>query len=281
MTQAPQKQTSNVAATPVKPLATTPDRVCVTSVTHWTDKLFSFTATRPASFRFASGEFAMIGLYDDSGKPITRAYSIASPNWDNELEFYSIIVPDGPLTTRLRRISVGDDIILRPKTTGTLVLDRLRAGRRLYLFSSGTGIAPFAALIRDPETYERFDEVILTHTCRTRPELAYGKHVVDSTLAHPLIGEMATAALRYFPTVTRDTHSQTGRITDLLRDGTVYKAFGLPTLDASIDRVMICGSIGLNQEIVEIVRQSGLTEGTLNNPAEFVVERAFVGNEIN
>jgi ferredoxin--NADP+ reductase len=176
----------------------------VTAVTHWTDKLFSFQTDRPPSFRFQSGEFAMIGLADTDGKAITRAYSIASPHWDDYLEFYSIIVPDGPLTSRLRHIQIGDDIILRPKTTGTLNLARLRDGKRLYLLATGTGFAPFASLIRDPETYERFDAVILVHGCRTIAELGYSQKIVADSRAHPLIGEMVTAQLHYVPSVTRE-----------------------------------------------------------------------------
>jgi len=253
--------------------------VVVTTVTHWTETLFSFTTERPPSFRIRSGEFAMIGLYDEAARPITRAYSIASANWDDRLAFYSIIVPDGTLTPRLRHIGVGDRIILRPKATGTLVLDRLRAGKRLYLLSSGTGIAPFIALIRDPETYDRFDEVILTHTCRTNAELAYGKHQVDSTLKHPLVGTMAMPALRYVPTVTRDSGRYVGRITHLLRTGQLHGWLDLPQFDPKYDRVMVCGSIGLNQDMKGILTKAGFCEGSLTNPAEFVVERAFVGEE--
>ena len=208
------------------------DQVKVTAVTHWTDKLFSFQTDRPPSFRFQSGEFAMIGLADNDGKAITRAYSIASPHWDDHLEFYSIIVPDGPLTSRLRHIQIGDDIILRPKTTGTLNLARLRDGKRLYLLATGTGFAPFASLIRDPETYERFDEVILVHGCRTIAELGYSQKIVADSRAHPLIGEMVTAQLHYVPSVTRENFTQTGRITTLLADGKLASSLSLPPLDA-------------------------------------------------
>jgi len=196
-----------------------PDQVTVTAVTHWTDKLFSFQTDRPPGFRFQSGEFAMIGLVDDEGKAVTRAYSIASPHWDDHLEFYSIIVPDGPLTSRLRHVQIGDKIILRPKTTGTLGLARLRDGQRLYLLATGTGFAPFAALIRDPEIYERFEQVILVHGCRTIAELGYSQKIVADSRAHPLIGEMVTRQLHYVPSVTRENFTQTGRITTLLADG--------------------------------------------------------------
>ena len=253
------------------------DQVKVTAVTHWTDKLFSFQTDRPPSFRFQSGEFAMIGLADNDGKVVTRAYSIASPHWDDHLEFYSIIVPDGPLTARLRHIQIGDDIILRPKTTGTLNLARLRDGKRLYLLATGTGFAPFASLIRDPETYERFDAVILVHGCRTIAELGYSQKIVADSRAHPLIGEMVTAQLHYVPSVTRENFTQTGRITTLLADGKLASSLLLPPLDADFDRIMICGSIGLNQDIAAQLLAKNFQEGNLSNPGDYVIERAFVG----
>ena len=256
------------------------DQVKVTAVTHWTDKLFSFQTNRPPSFRFQSGEFAMIGLADNDGKAITRAYSIASPHWDDHLEFYSIIVPDGPLTSRLRHIQIGDDIILRPKTTGTLNLARLRDGKRLYLLATGTGFAPFASLIRDPETYERFDEVILVHGCRTIAELGYSQKIVADSRAHPLIGEMVTAQLHYVPSVTRENFTQTGRITTLLADGKLASSLSLPPLDLDSDRIMICGSIGLNQDIAAQLLAKNFQEGNLSSPGDYVIERAFVGDGI-
>jgi ferredoxin--NADP+ reductase len=256
------------------------DQVKVTAVTHWTDKLFSFQTDRPPSFRFQSGEFAMIGLADNDGKAVTRAYSIASPHWDDHLEFYSIIVPDGPLTSRLRHIQIGDDIILRPKTTGTLNLARLRDGKRLYLLATGTGFAPFASLIRDPETYERFDEVILVHGCRTIAELGYSQKIVADSRAHPLIGEMVTAQLHYVPSVTRENFTQTGRITTLLADGKLASSLSLPPLDADFDRIMICGSIGLNQDIAAQLMAKNFQEGNLSSPGDYVIERAFVGDGI-
>ena len=256
------------------------DQVKVTAVTHWTDKLFSFQTDRPPSFRFQSGEFAMIGLADNDGKAITRAYSIASPHWDDHLEFYSIIVPDGPLTSRLRHIQIGDDIILRPKTTGTLNLARLRDGKRLYLLATGTGFAPFASLIRDPETYERFDAVILVHGCRTIAELGYSQKIVADSRAHPLIGKMVTAQLHYVPSVTRENFTQTGRITALLADGKLASSLSLPPLDADFDRIMICGSIGLNQDIAAQLLAKNFQEGNLSSPGDYVIERAFVGDGI-
>ena len=256
------------------------DQVKVTAVTHWTDKLFSFQTDRPPSFRFQSGEFAMIGLADNDGKAITRAYSIASPHWDDYLEFYSIIVPDGPLTSRLRHIQIGDDIILRPKTTGTLNLARLRDGKRLYLLATGTGFAPFASFIRDPETYERFEKVILVHGCRTITELGYSQKIVADSRAHPLIGEMVTAQLHYVPSVTRENFTQTGRITTLLADGKLASSLSLPPLDADFDRIMICGSIGLNQDIAAQLMAKNFQEGNLSSPGDYVIERAFVGDGI-
>ena len=256
------------------------DQVKVTAVTHWTDKLFSFQTDRPPSFRFQSGEFAMIGLADTDGKAITRAYSIASPHWDDYLEFYSIIVPDGPLTSRLRHIQIGDNIILRPKTTGTLNLARLRDGKRLYLLATGTGFAPFASLIRDPETYERFDAVILVHGCRTIAELGYSQKIVADSRAHPLIGEMVTAQLHYVRSVTRENFTQTGRITKLLADCKLASSLTLPPLDADFDRIMICGSIGLNRDVAAQLLAKNFQEGNLSSPGDYVIERAFVGDGI-
>ena len=256
------------------------DQVKVTAVTHWTDKLFSFQTDRPPSFRFQSDEFAMIGLADNDGKAITRAYSIASPNWDDHLEFYSIIVPDGPLTSRLRHIQIGDDIILRPKTTGTLNLARLRDGKRLYLLATGTGFAPFASLIRDPETYERFDAVILVHGCRTIGELGYSQKIVADSRAHPLIGKMVTAQLYYVPSVTRENFTQIGRITALLADGKLASSLSLPPLDANFDRIMICGSIGLNQDIAAQLLVKNFQDGNLSSPGDYVIGRTFVGDGI-
>ncbi len=178
---------------------TLPDAQTVTAVTHWTDRLFSFRVSRPQTLRFRSGEFVMIGLMDDNGRPLLRAYSIASPSWDEELEFYSIKVPDGPLTSRLQHIEVGDQIILRPKPVGTLVLDALLPGEHLWFLATGTGLAPFASLMRDPETYEKFEQVIMMHTCRTVEELEYGRRLVEGLKNDPLIGEMVEGKLLYYP----------------------------------------------------------------------------------
>lgn len=254
-----------------------PNLLAVTQVTHWTDRLFSFRTERPASLRFRSGEFVMIGLEGDAGKPILRAYSIASPSWDEELEFFSIKVPDGPLTSRLQKIQPGDHVIVKGKATGTLVLDALTPGKRLYMFATGTGIAPFASLIRDPETYEKFDDVILTHTCREKAELAYGEALAADLPNDPLIGEEAAAKFRLYTTLTREGHPRMGRITERLRDGRLLDDLGLPPMDPAIDRAMICGSLGLNNDLKEALDGFGLSEGSNNRPAEYVVEKAFVG----
>ncbi|WP_425313726.1 ferredoxin--NADP reductase [Pseudovibrio exalbescens] len=248
----------------------------VTAVKHYTDRLFQFRITRPSSFRFRSGEFVMIGLMID-GKPLYRAYSIASPSWDEELEFFSIKVPDGPLTQHLQKIEVGDTILMKKKPTGTLVNDALVPGKRLYMFSTGTGIAPFASLIRDPETYEKFEEVILTHTCRNVDELKYGEDLVAAIGEDPLIGELAQGKLRLYNSVTREDYPRTGRITDLIESGKLFDDLGVPKLDPAVDRGMICGSMEMIRDTKVLLEKNGLTEGANNKPAEFVVERAFVG----
>ena len=256
---------------------TLPDAQTVTEVRHWTDRLFSFRVTRPQSLRFRSGEFVMIGLLKDDGKPLLRAYSIASPSWDEELEFYSIKVQDGPLTSRLQHIQPGDQIILRPKPVGTLVHDALLPGKRIWFFATGTGIAPFASLIRDPQTYEDYDQVILTHTCRDVAELEYGRQLVESLQEDPLIGEMVAGKLAYYPTTTREQSPKMGRITTLLQDGTVFRDLGIEGISPETDRAMVCGSIGLNNDLKVILEGFGLREGANSDPAEYVVEKAFVG----
>ncbi|MFD1326673.1 ferredoxin--NADP reductase [Mycoplana ramosa] len=247
----------------------------VTNVQHYTDRLFRFRMTRPAGFRFRSGEFAMIGLMVD-GKPIYRAYSIASPAWDEELEFFSIKVPDGPLTSHLQQIKQGDQVLMRKKPTGTLVLDALTPGKRLYMFSTGTGIAPFASLIRDPETYEKFDEVILTHTCREVSELKYGFDLVEEIARDALLSEIVGGKLRHYATVTREPFAYQGRITDLIRSGKMFADLGVPPFDPAVDRAMICGSAAMLKETKALLEQAGLTEGANSKPGEFVIERAFV-----
>jgi ferredoxin--NADP+ reductase len=276
-----QKPVTAQTATAVKAL---PDAQIVTQVTHWTDSLFSFRVTRPASLRFRSGEFVMIGLMGDNGKPLLRAYSIASPAWDEELEFYSIKVPDGPLTSKLQHIQVGDEIILRPKPVGTLVHDALLPGKRLWFFSTGTGIAPFASLIREPQTYEDYDQIILTHTCRTLAELEYGKRLVDDVrkdeLLAELMGEGFADKLVYYPTTTREESPKTGRITKLLENGTLFRDLGIEGIAPATDRAMICGSLAFNIDLKAILEGYGLAEGANSEPREFVVEKAFVGEGI-
>lgn len=257
-----------------------PDAQVVTQVTHWTDRLFSFRVTRPRSLRFRSGEFVMIGLLGDTGKPLLRAYSIASPAWDEELEFYSIKVPDGPLTSRLQHIKVGDEIILRPKPVGTLVHDALLPGKRIFFLSTGTGFAPFASLLREPETYEKYDQVIMMHTCREVAELEYGRQLVESLKDDPLIGEMVEGKLLYYPTTTRETSAHMGRITDNLLSGKVFSDLGIEKMDAEEDRAMVCGSLAFNHDVKEVLEKFGLREGANSEPLEYVVEKAFVGDGI-
>lgn len=246
----------------------------VISVQHYTDELFKFRISRPASFRFRSGEFVMIGL-PNAEKPVFRAYSIASPSWDEELEFFSIKVPNGPLTEHLQKIKVGDPILMRKKSTGTLVNDALLPGKRLWMFSTGTGIAPFASLIRDPETYEKFEEVILTHTCRTVAELKYGQDLIEHIKDDPLVGEFA-GGLRHYCSVTREDFQFKGRITDLMASGKLFKDLDVPKITPEFDRGMICGSMEMLKDTKQMLEGFGLSEGANNRPDTFVVERAFV-----
>ncbi len=259
-----------------------PDAQTVTDVKHWTDRLFSFKVSRPASLRFRSGEFVMIGLLGDNGKPLLRAYSIASPSWDEELEFYSIKVQDGPLTSKLQHIQPGDQIILRPKPVGTLVHDALLPGKRIWFFATGTGFAPFASLLREPQTYEDYDEVIITHTCRDVAELDYGRELIEGIkqdeLLAELIGEGFADKIRYYPTTTREESPKMGRITELLKDGTVFADLGIEGgIKPDTDRAMVCGSLAFNHDIKAILEEFGLREGANSDPKEFVIEKAFVG----
>ncbi|MGB0661816.1 MAG: ferredoxin--NADP reductase [Mangrovicoccus sp.] len=263
-----------------------PDAQTVLEVQHYTDRLFRFRTTRPQTLRFRSGEFVMIGLMGDPDpktgkqKPLLRAYSIASPSWDDQLEFYSIKVQDGPLTSKLQHIQPGDEVILRPKPVGTLVHDALLPGKRLWFFSTGTGFAPFASLLRDPQTFEDYDQVIVTHTCREAAELTYSRELIESLKTDEMMQELLGENLHkltYYPTTTREESPKMGRITDLLKDGTVFKDLGIDGLSADTDRAMICGSMGLNLDLKEILEGAGLREGANSEPAEFVVEKAFVG----
>ena len=238
--------------------------------------MFSVRITRPASFRFRAEKFVMIGLPQDNGKPLLRAYSIAAPTWGDTLEVYSIKVQDGPLTSRLQHIKQGDQIILRPKPVGTLVHDALLPSKRLWFFATGTGIAPFASLIREPQTYEDYDQVILTHTCRDLANLEYGRTLIADLQKDPLIGDMVDGRLIYYPTTTREDSPHMGRITTLLQQGQLFNDLNLPQITAEHDRAMVCGSMGLNTDLKAILENYGLREGANSEPAEFVVEKAFV-----
>ena len=246
----------------------------VLSVKHWTEKTFSFSLERPAGFRFRSGEFAMIGL-ENGDAPLLRAYSIASPNWAEELEFYSIKVKDGPLTSRLQNLREGDYVLIRPKPVGTLVLDALLPGKRLVLFSTGTGIAPFSSVIRDPETYERFDSVILTHTCRELSELEYGKCLVNEINSDDILSEIVGSRLSLISTTTREDSEFTGRLTDWLT-GDRFKNHTGQHLNVNTDRVMICGSLDMLSSHKEICENFNMMEGSNSSPGHFVIEKAFV-----
>lgn len=268
------QQTGDAGATPYQSQPGTFEQR-VTHVEHYTDGLFSFRITRPASFRFRSGEFAMIGL-PHAARPVFRAYSVASPAWDDHLEFYSIKVPGGPLTQHLQHIEAGDTVLLKKKATGTLVVDALLPGRRLFLFSTGTGIAPFASIVRDPETYEKFDEIALTQTCRTPAELTYGNNLVARLQDDPFIGDFVQAGrLKHITSLTRAPHALEGRITTLIENGGLVAALGGAPLDPALDRAMICGSIAMLHDMRAICERADLVEGSNARPGTFVVERAF------
>ena len=246
----------------------------VLSVHHWTDRLFSFTTTRDPALRFSNGHFTMIGLRINN-KPLLRAYSIASANYEESLEFLSIKVEDGPLTSKLQHIQVGDTIVVGRKPTGTLLIDYLLPAKRLYMFSSGTGLAPFMSIIRDPETYEKFEEVILVHGVREVAELAYHDYITQELPQHEFLGEMITKQLRYYPTVTREHYHHMGRITDLIENGKLFIDLGVPALDREQDRIMICGSPEMLRDLKNILELRGFNEGNTSTPGDFVIERAF------
>ncbi len=252
-------------------------------VKHWTDRLFSFGITRPASLRFRSGEFVMIGLpaREELGekKPVLRAYSVASPHFAEELEFFSIKVPDGPLTSRLQLIQPGDDILLGKKPTGTLVLDAVRPGKRLFLFGTGTGLAPWLSVARDPDAYSRFERVIVAHGVREVQELAYRDLFTSEIHDDPLVGDEAKAQLTYYPTVTREPFERQGRFTDLITSGKIFSDLGLEQtqFDPEHDRAMLCGSMAMIKDTAALLEAHGLKEGSNADPGDFVIERAFVG----
>ncbi|MBX9682505.1 MAG: ferredoxin--NADP reductase [Hyphomicrobium sp.] len=247
----------------------------VLHVRHWTSTLFSFITTRPASLRFECGQFVMLGLEVD-GRPLTRAYSMVSTSYDEHLEFLSIKVADGPLTSRLQHIVPGDNVLIGRKPTGTLVIDNLRPGRVLYLLGTGTGLAPFMSIIRNPETYERFEKVVLVHGCRLVSELAYGDRIMSELPTDEFIGDSIRKSLIYFPTVTREPFRNRGRINDLMASGQLFTELGLPSLAADKDRVMLCGSPEMLRDLKQFVLDRGFNEGNSGAPGEFVIEKAFV-----
>lgn len=261
------------AATPVIPPAYFGESV--TWVHHWTDRLFSFRCTRDTAFRFRAGEFAMIGLMVN-GKPLVRAYSVASPTWDEELEFLSIKVQNGPLTSRLQHVAVGDTVLIGKKPTGTLVTDNLLPGRTLWLLATGTGLAPFLSLAREPDVYERYETVVVAHTVREVAELAHRALFETELPGHEFLGEMVAGKLRYYPSVTREPFRNQGRITTLIESGRIFADLGLPPLDPAHDRVMLCGSEAMNRDVKAMLEARGFTEGSNNTPATYVVEKAFV-----
>ena len=247
----------------------------VTWVHHWNEGLFSFRCTRDPALRFVAGQFAMIGLMVD-GKPLTRAYSMVSPPWDEGLEFLSIKVQDGPLTSRLQHIAVGDTVLIGRKPVGTLVVENLLPGRNLWMLATGTGLAPFMSLIRDPDTYEKFDRVVVAHTVRQVRELAYRDYFTQELPQHELLGEWATEKLVYAPAVTREPFPHQGRITTRIENGDVFAQTGLAPLDPALDRVMMCGSEAFNADTEALVQKLGFVEGTNNTPGTYVLEKAFV-----
>ena len=247
----------------------------VLSVHHWTDRLFSFKTTRDPSLRFSNGHFTMIGL-KINGKPLLRAYSIASANYEEELEFLSIKVEDGPLTSHLQHIKVGDTIVVGRKPTGTLLIDYTLPGKRLYLFGTGTGLAPFMSTIRDPETYEKYQQVVLVHGVREVAELAYHDYITQELPQHEFLGEMESKQLLYYPTVTREPFRNQGRITDLIKSNKLTDDLGLPPISPLEDRAMICGSPMLLADLKVILEKRDFEEGNTTTPGDYVVERAFV-----
>ncbi len=247
----------------------------VTEVHHWTDRLFSFKTTRDKGFRFKNGYFTMIGL-EHEGKPLLRAYSMASANYEDELEFFSIKVPDGPLTSKLQNIRPGDEVLVNSKATGTLVNDNLLPGKHLYLIATGTGLAPFLSIIRDPEIYESYDKVILTHGCREVEELAYQEMITEHLPNHEYLGDIVKDKLVYYPTVTREKYVNNGRLTDLLKIGKLEKDIGLPRINPEDDRFMICGSPSMLKDITALLDSRGFRESRHGQQAHYVIERAFV-----
>lgn len=248
----------------------------VLSVHHWNDSLFSFTTTRDDSLRFESGQFVMIGL-EVNGKPLLRAYSIASAHYEEHLEFFSIKVPNGPLTSHLQHLKVSDDILVGTKPTGSLLLTDLKPGKHLYFFSTGTGLAPFMSLIRDPEAYEQYEKIILIHGVRTVSELAYEDFITKELPNNEYFGEDVRKKLLYYPTVTREAFRNQGRLTDLIESGKIFTDLGLPPLNPETDRVMICGSPAMLVDSCELLNKRGFTiSPRIGEAGDYVIERAFV-----
>jgi ferredoxin--NADP+ reductase len=251
----------------------------VTWVHHWTEQLFSMKTTRSPSFRFSSGQFVMMGL-DVDGRKLLRAYSIASPPWDDTLEFYSIKIAGGPLTSRLKAVEPGDEVLIGRKPTGTLVLAGLRPGRNLYLISTGTGLAPFLSIVRDPETYERFERVIVTHTCRYEVDLSYRDLLSKGMTDDPCLADLSRGRLLYYPTVTRGPFAHRGRITDLMKSQKMFSDLQIPAIDPAQDRFMLCGRSSFLKEFKSLLEPQEFEEGSVSRPADFVIEKAFVESEL-
>lgn len=248
----------------------------VVSVRHWNENLFSFTTTRHPGLRFENGHFVMVGLEVD-GRPLMRAYSIASPNHDDHLEFFSIKVPDGPLTSRLQRIKPGDSVLVSRKPTGTLVVHDLKAGKHLYMLATGTGLAPFMSLVRDPEVYERFEKVILVHGVRGVDDLAYRSYLTQELPQHQILGEWVREKLIYYPTATREPFVNNGRLTELIESGKLFEDIGLPFMNPAHDRAMLCGSPGMLKDIAALLDRRGFQVSPhIGHPGDYVIERAFV-----
>jgi ferredoxin--NADP+ reductase len=247
----------------------------VLSVHHWNDSLFSFTTTRNAGFRFRNGHFVMIGL-EVEGKPLLRAFSVVSANYDEHLEFYSIKIQDGALTSRLQHLQPGQPVLVGRKPTGTLLVDNVKPGKRLYLLATGTGLAPFMSIIRDPETYERFEHVVVAHGVRRISDLGYRNYIENELPSHELVGDVVRQQLLYYPTVTREPFRNMGRVTDLVESGKMMDDLGLPALDPAHDRVMICGSPAMLGDLVKLLEGRGFGEGNTDHQGEYVIERAFV-----